>query len=261
MDLIATILLALGTIAFVGTHLAMSHPYRMRLVGQLGEQRFTLLYSVVAAITLGWMIWAYQGADPWPLWQAPDWVWTAASLILLIASVLLVGSLVRNPAFPHPGAAKLAAAPARRVYAITRHPMNWSFILWALTHIAVYGSPRNLIVATGILVLAVAGSIGQDRKKRALMKDWSKWEARTSFLPFGALAGGRAKWRDAVPSAGRAGWRSRALAGGDEPACAAGIAAGLAGAALIRTVPTRSSRADSGSRLTPPLPGGTCNAR
>jgi uncharacterized membrane protein len=77
--------------------------------------------------------------------------------------------------------------------------MNWSFILWALTHIAVHGSPRNLIVAVGILVLAVAGSIGQDAKKRALMKDWSKWEARTSFAPFGALLSGRAQWRDAVP--------------------------------------------------------------
>ena len=198
--MIATILLALGTIAFVGTHLAMSHTYRMRLVGQLGEQRFSLLYSIVAAITLGWMIWAYQDADPWPLWTAPDWGWTAASGVMLIASILLVGSLIRNPAFPHPGAAKLAAAPARGVYAITRHPMNWSFILWALTHIAIYGSLRNLIVATGILVLAVAGSIGQDRKKRALMKDWSKWEARTSFAPFGALLSGRAKWKDGVPS-------------------------------------------------------------
>jgi uncharacterized membrane protein len=121
-------------------------------------------------------------------------------MVLLVASILLVGSLIRNPAFPHPGAAKLAAAPARGIYAITRHPMNWSFILWALAHIAVYGSLRNLIVATGILILAVAGSIGQDRKKRALMKDWSRWEARTSFAPFGALLSGRAKWKDAGPS-------------------------------------------------------------
>ncbi len=192
-------LLALGTIAFVGTHLAMSHPLRMRLVGQLGEAGFRLLYSLVSFVTLGWMIWAYQSAEPWPLWTAPDWAWIAASLILLVASVLLVGSLIRNPAFPHPGAAKLASAPARGVYAITRHPMNWSFVLWALTHIAVYGSPRNLVVATGILLLAVLGSIGQDRKKRALMTNWSSWEARTSFVPFGALISGKAKWSAASP--------------------------------------------------------------
>jgi uncharacterized membrane protein len=197
--MIGTLLLAVATVAFVGTHLAMSHPYRTRLIGQFGEAGFQLLYSLVSFVTLGAMIWTYQAADPWPLWTAPDWAWAAASGVMLVASILLVGSLIRNPAFPHPGAAKLAAAPAACVYAITRHPMNWSFILWALTHIAVYGSPRNLIVAGGILILAAAGSIGQDRKKRALMKDWSGWEARTSFLPFGALLSGRAKWSVANP--------------------------------------------------------------
>ncbi|HEX8400373.1 MAG TPA: NnrU family protein [Allosphingosinicella sp.] len=196
---IETVLLTLGTIAFVGTHLAMSHPLRMRLVGQLGEAGFSLLYSLVAFATLGWMIWAYRLADSWPLWTAPEWTWVAASLVMLVAAILLVGSLIRNPAFPHPGAAKLASAPARGVYAITRHPMNWSFILWALTHIAVYGSVRNLIVAVGILVLSVAGSIGQDRKKRALLTNWGDWQARTSFLPFAALLSGRAKWSAANP--------------------------------------------------------------
>jgi uncharacterized membrane protein len=198
--MVALILLALGTIAFVGTHLAMSHPYRTRLIGQLGEAGFQIAYSIVAFVTLGWMIWAYQDADDIPLWTAPDWAWNAASVVMLIASILLVGSLVRNPAFPHPGAAKLATGPAKGVYAITRHPMNWSFILWALAHMAVYGSPRNLVVAFGILVLAVAGSIGQDRKKRTLLADWRQWEAKTSFVPFAALVGGRAKWGQAVPS-------------------------------------------------------------
>lgn len=193
------VLLTLGTIAFVGTHLAMSHPLRMRLVGQLGEAGFSLLYSLVSFATLGSMVWAYGDAEPWPLWIAPEWGWVVASFVMLVASILLVGSLIRNPAFPHPGAAKLASAPARGVYAITRHPMNWSFVLWALTHIAVYGSPRNLVVTAGILVLAIVGSIGQDRKKRALLTDWSGWQSRTSFVPFAALFSDRAKWSAAFP--------------------------------------------------------------
>lgn len=194
------VLLILGTIAFVGTHLAMSHPYRTRLIGAFGEAGFQIAYSIVSVITLGGMIWAYGDADNIPRWTAPDWAWIAASIVLLIASILLVGSLIRNPAFPHPGAAKLATGPAKGVYAITRHPMNVSFILWALTHIAVYGSPRNIVVALGILILAVAGSIGQDRKKRTLLPNWRHWEERTSFLPFAALASGRARWNAAVPS-------------------------------------------------------------
>lgn len=192
--------LALATLAFVGTHFAMSHPYRGRLIGQLGEAGFRLLYSLVAFVTLGLMIWAYQDAEPWPLWTAPGWWWNAASIVMLVASILLAGSLVGNPAFPHPGAAKLAAKPARGVFAITRHPMNWSFALWALVHISVYGSPRNLIVAAGILILAIAGSIGQDRKKRSTLgQSWRDWEGRTSFMPFGALLKRKAKWSAANP--------------------------------------------------------------
>ena len=209
--MIGTVSLALATLAFVGTHLAMSHPYRGRLIGQLGEAGFRLAYSLVAFVTLGWMIWAYQSADNIPLWAAPDWAWNLGSIVMLIASILLVGSLIGNPAFPHPGAQKLAAKPARGVFAITRHPMNWSFALWAVVHLSVYGSPRNLIVAAGILVLALAGSVGQDRKKRAVIgRAWQDWEARTSFVPFAALIGGRATWSAASP-----GWI--ALGGGTLP--------------------------------------------
>lgn len=193
--------LALATIAFVGTHLALSHPLRVRVIGQVGEAGFTLLYSIIAVATLGWMVLAYNAIDvSVPLWVAPVWWWPIASAIMLVASILLVGSFVRNPAFPHPGAAKQAARPASGVFAITRHPMNTSFILWALVHMSLWGAPRNLIVAGGILVLAVAGSIGQDRKKRSTLGPaWQGWEARTSFVPFGALLAGRARWNQAAP--------------------------------------------------------------
>jgi uncharacterized membrane protein len=115
---------------------------------------------------------------------------------------LLIGSLVRNPAFPHPGARPTQIPAARGVFAITRHPMNMSFMLWALVHASLSGSPRNLIVAAGIMTLALFGSIGQDRKKeRWLGPVWRDWMDRTSFVPFGALIEGRARWRDAIPSA------------------------------------------------------------
>ena len=192
--------LALATIAFVGTHFLMSHPLRLTLVGNLGEGGFRLLYSLVSFATLGWMILAFPGADAVPLWIAPAWAWAATSLVMLLASILLVGSFVRNPAFPHPGAEKQLKRAATGVFAITRHPMNWSFILWALVHISVWGSPRNLIVAGGILILALFGSIGQDRKKLlTLGESWQGWQSRTSFIPFGALLARRVKWSAANP--------------------------------------------------------------
>jgi uncharacterized membrane protein len=193
--------LALATAAFVGSHLALSHTFRTRLVQNVGEAGFTGLYSIVALLTFGAMILAYAAIDvSVPFWIAPRPWWIASSAIMLFASILLVGSFVKNPAFPHPGAAKQAARPATGVFAITRHPMNWAFILWALVHLSLWWSPRNIVVALGILILAVAGSIGQDAKKRSVIgRAWQDWEARTSFVPFAALLSGRVKWKNAAP--------------------------------------------------------------
>lgn len=193
--------LALAVLAFVGSHFALSHPYRRTLVGHFGEAGFTGVYAIVATLTLLWVIVSWRMADnSMPVWIAPGWWWPAASGLMLVASILLVGSLVRNPAFPHPGAQKLAVRPATGVFAITRHPMNMTFALWALVHLSLWWSARNLIVAAGILVLAVGGSIGQDLKKRAVQgRSWADWERRTSLVPFAALLQGRAKWKDAAP--------------------------------------------------------------
>lgn len=193
--------LIVATLAFVGTHFAMSHPLRTQLVQNLGEARFTILYSLVAFATLGWMVLAWRGLGvSAPLWIAPLWWWTLASGLMLFACILLVGSLVRNPALPHSGVKQPAVRPATGVFAITRHPMNWSFILWALVHLSLWWSPPNLVVATAILVLALLGSVGQDRKKRSLLgESWRGWERRTSFIPFGALIDGRIPWRAAAP--------------------------------------------------------------
>jgi uncharacterized membrane protein len=193
---IATVSLALATLAFVGTHLAMSHPLRTRLVQNLGEQWFAAFYSAVSFVTLGWMILAYRASEnSYFLWMTPDWAKPVAAGITLLACILLAGSFFSNPAFPKPGAKPRIPAAASGVFAVTRHPMNMAFILWALAHIGLWGALPNLIVAGGILVLALVGSIGQDHKKLNVVGEpWRVWMERTSFLPFGALLSGRAKW-------------------------------------------------------------------
>jgi uncharacterized membrane protein len=189
--------LILATIAFVGTHFLLSHPLRLKLIGAVGELRFTLLYSLVAVVTLFWVALSWLALDDeQPIWIAPNWLWPVASAVMLLASILLIGSFVRNPAFPHPDAAR-KARPATGVFAVTRHPMNWSFALWAIVHLILWGSLRNIVLDGGILILAVFGSIAQDRKKaRAMGPAWVQWQAKTSFVPFGALLSGRARWHD-----------------------------------------------------------------
>lgn len=196
--------LALATAAFVGTHLLMSHPMRDGLVARLGERGFQAAYSLVSIVTFGWLVWVARSFDDGePLWIAPLWAWWPLSLSTLFASALLVGSFVKNPALPHPGAQLgLAERTPTGVFAITRHPMNWGILIWALVHLAAYGGAINLVIAGGMGLLALVGSLGQDAKKRRLLGEpWRAWESRTSFAPFGALLAGRVPWRAAAPSA------------------------------------------------------------
>lgn len=182
-------------LAFVGTHFLLSHPLRAPLVSRIGERGFLGVYSLVAFATLGWMATAYRATPPTPpLWAIGDALWAVVTVAMLVASVLLMGSLIGNPALPDPAAATKPVPAARGVFAITRHPMMWAFALWGLCHITVYPIAANIVLAGSVIVLALVGAALQDRKKEALQPPrWRAWERETSFWPFAAIAQGRAR--------------------------------------------------------------------
>ena len=175
--------LFLSALAFVGTHFLLSHPLRAPLVRALGEGAFRGLYSLIAAITLGLVIYFYRalGREP-PLWPAGDALWLGSSVLMWLGAILLVGSFVRNPALP---GARMPVGGPSGVFRITRHPMMWGFASWAIVHLIVVATPKALVLDGAILFLALAGAAGQDSKKRALMGDrWHEWTAQTAFVPF-----------------------------------------------------------------------------
>lgn len=200
-----TVMVALAVALFVGSHLALSHPLRAPLVRMLGNGGFTGLYALVALAALWWISKTYKDAPVTPpLWEAGDALWAIGTLIMLVASVLLVGSLIGNPAMP--GMVKAAPTQARGVYAVTRHPMLWSFALWGLAHILVFPVAANLIVAGGIAAFALVGAAALDAKKAKLVPElWTPWKAVTSYVPFQAIAEGRARF---------GGFRPHDIAGG-----------------------------------------------
>jgi uncharacterized membrane protein len=105
-----------------------------------------------------------------------------------------MGSLIGNPALPNPTGSNTPPAEPRGVFAITRHPMMWSFALWGACHILVYPIAKNIEVAIAIIVLALVGAALQDRKKSQLdPAGWPGWQARTSYWPLAAIASGRAR--------------------------------------------------------------------
>jgi uncharacterized membrane protein len=171
------------------------------LVRRLSEPGFLILYSIVSFATIGWLAYAYVTAPPEPLlWPVHDGAWIGVTVLILFASILLAGSLFGNPALPDPTGRAIPVPEARGVFAITRHPMNWSFALWGICHIGVFPVPSNIMIAAAILVLALFGSALQDRKKERLKPElWPEWERRTSFWPFAALLAGRRRWHEAWP--------------------------------------------------------------
>lgn len=202
-----------SAIAFVGTHFLLSHPLRAPLVRRMGEKPFQGLYSLVALITFGLMVYFYRaiGREP-PMWDSGEAGWIAGTVLMWFASILLVGSFLGNPAFP--GAPGPVGGPTG-IFRITRHPMMWSFAIWAAVHLMILGQPKSLVFDGAIILLALAGAAGQDAKKARAMGDaWHEWTAQTAFVPFTrglaypgtvALAGGTllflvATWLHPVPA-------------------------------------------------------------
>lgn len=176
--------LALASATLVATHLALSHPLRAPLVRRLGGRGFLLLYSAVALGAVWWMARAFRASPPGDLGGASGIAgWIGASVLTLLATVLFLGSLRGNPALPQAAGNGLAERDPHGVYRVTRHPMMWSFALWALAHLVLLWSWRTTVVALAVLSLALMGAAGQDCRKRQAVPGWTEWEARTSYWP------------------------------------------------------------------------------
>ena len=189
-------LLIIAISLFVAGHELLSHPLRAPLVARLGEKGFALLYSVVALGSLFWAVQLWKAVPPDRLWTVSSWVHWLMVALMLFAAILFIGSVTApNPA--------LMGMPAggrpRGVQRITRHPMMWSFAIWALVHIVLTADSRTIVLASGIATLALFGAAMQDGKKKAQNPAYGDHMRATGFVPFAAQMNGRAPWNTAVP--------------------------------------------------------------
>lgn len=205
MDL-SLILLLLATVAFVGVHIVLSLPaVRTPLVARFGNKAFRGIYSLQSAILLVLTVLTYREASYLALWTL-SWANWLPILVMPVALWLLVGALsTRNPtaAGPAENAAPPADMPLPLYTAITRHPMLWGILLWAIAHLLANGDLASLILFGGMAVLTVAGMWGIDAKKRANPAyDFTALAQRTSLIPFAATLAGRNRlaphWGDAI---------------------------------------------------------------
>ncbi len=187
--------LVFASLAFLVTHSVTSTPLREVLVATMGRA-YLAMYSLLALVTLGWMIWAFYHAPFINLWYA---VALRPVPLVLMPFALVFGMCAL--ATPNPtlvGRERLlkSAAPARGILRVTRHPLMWAFALWAGGHIVARGDAAALIFFGTFVVLAIAGAWLIDRRKAAALgEDWQRFAAVTSNLPFAAIVAGRNQFK------------------------------------------------------------------
>ena len=191
-------LLMTASIAFLVTHLGIaSTPLRGWLQNTLGTKGYLLFYALVSFLTLGAMIYGYiQVPHTDFLWAPTALAYKAAKVLLLIALVLLVmGILARNPTqVMNEGAFKEDATDITGLLKITRHPIQWSIVLFGVGHLLANGDLASIWFFGTLVVLSLVGMLAMDaRHRKEASPPWQQFMASTSMLPFVALACGKTR--------------------------------------------------------------------
>ncbi|MEQ8859502.1 MAG: NnrU family protein [Pseudomonadales bacterium] len=191
-------LMLVAAVLFLGTHLGISSTtLRGRLVAVLGEGGYLFAYSLIALMTLGYLIWIYGALPRYDYFWHPDpLLYDVPKVVMPVAMILLLGGfLTRNPTAVGMEGSLRGADPdtlTRGMTRITRHPLQWAVVLWALSHLAANGDRVSVVFFGTFLVLGLAGGLLIDRKKAArLGADWVAFERVTSNVPFAAILSGR----------------------------------------------------------------------
>jgi len=183
-------LLIFVAILWVFLHVGVSGTrLRDAVVARIGEKAFMVTFSVLSLVLIVLLVIAWRGAETTYLWAAPAWLRWILALAMLPAFVLFMASHKRNPTAV--GNRGLAEEP-RGIQRITRHPMLWSFAIWGAVHVIGNGDTAALVFFGTFLVTALAGMPSIDAKLARRFPDaWPALAAKTSIIPFAAIAAGR----------------------------------------------------------------------
>ena len=194
----------MGEILFAGLIWVVSHlgisstPLRKVIVSLVGEGIYLGLYSLVSLASLGYLIWIYGQVPRFDyLWLPDPQLYWLAKITMPVALIFLVGGfMVSNPTMVggQLTSDQLAepANLARGVTRITRHPFQWSVVIWAVGHIVANGDWVSVIFFTALGLVSLIGTVLMDAKKtKTLSEGWPVYAGVTSNLPFAAIIAGR----------------------------------------------------------------------
>ena len=171
--------LVLGLVLFLGVHSVriVADGWRTQMRARLGEGAWKGLYSVASVVGLVLVVWGYGLARQQPvvLWNPPVGMRHAASLLTLIAFVLLAAAYVPRNVFK----------------ARLHHPMVLSVKVWALAHLISNGNLADVVLFGGFLLWAVLDFRAARQRDRAQGMVYAPGTAAGTVI---AVAVGTAAW-------------------------------------------------------------------
>jgi uncharacterized membrane protein len=188
--------LSLAAIFFAGIHLGVAGTaLRDRAIAILGKRGYSAAFSLASLAGLAWLIFAYHRAPYLPSWGMLEW-WKPFAIALMLPAALLAVIGLTTPSPTAVGQEARLDQPATGILRVTRHPFLTGAGLWALVHLIGNGDLASLVFFASFAVVAFAGTLSIDAKRRRLAgAAWPGFAAQTSIIPFAAIAAGRNRFR------------------------------------------------------------------
>jgi uncharacterized membrane protein len=209
-------MLIAAALVFLAIHFFVSGTrLRDKITAAIGEGPYMGLFSLSSLAAIFWLATSYNAAvassENRILFDLGPGVKHAAIPVVAIAFLLgAQGLLAPNPTSVRQENAVEKENTVRGVLRITRHPFLWGVMIWSAFHVAANGDLASAIFFGTFLALAFFGTFLIDNKrKRKLGPKWEAYAAKTSNLPFAAVASGRAS----LNLGESFGWRFWAAAG------------------------------------------------
>ena len=132
---------------------SLAVPLKQKLVTQLGEKVYKLLFAALMFIALALIIFGWRSTVPSYLYQLPGFTRHIAMLLILFAFILM-------------GASNYPT----RIKQLIRHPQLTGVIVWAFAHLMLNGDSRSVLLFGGMGLWAILEIIFINRREGAWVK-------------------------------------------------------------------------------------------
>ena len=180
---------------FVLSHMIVARtkikPFLIRKIGKTG---YTVFYSLLSFVLLGWVIYEVLVSDRILLWATPIWAYYFAALFSLLGFILIgIGFTTHNvlsAAFR-----KSTEKNHSSFSSIIRHPIILGASLWGIAHIPANGDVQSLFLFGGSAAFGLIGMwlVDKRKQKEMGMDKWQEIATRKGAIDkdtiIGAIAG------------------------------------------------------------------------